>query len=76
VPKIAVAIIHGVGKQNPDFAEPMKQELLERFVERIGEQSADPAGEIVIEPIYWAPALQNPRTNSGNGCVRAATWTI
>lgn len=60
MPKIAVAIIHGVGKQNPDFADAMKQELLARFVEHIGDRAANPADEVVLQPIYWAPALQEP----------------
>jgi hypothetical protein len=58
--KIAVAIIHDVGKQNPDFAEAMKHELLERFVDQISDQTANPANEVVFQPVYWAPALQEP----------------
>jgi hypothetical protein len=56
--KIAVAIIHGVGKQDPNFAEGIAQELRERFAKQVGKRGADPASALVIEPVYWAPVLQ------------------
>ncbi|MBI4558825.1 MAG: hypothetical protein HY706_14680 [Candidatus Hydrogenedentes bacterium] len=56
--KIAVAIIHGVGKQDPNFAGGMIDELTDRVAELLRGSSDDPAGEFVIEPVYWAPVLQ------------------
>lgn len=58
--KIAVAIIHGVGKQDPDFALEMREELQERFLGLTGVPAADPADMIAFRSIYWAPALQEP----------------
>lgn len=56
--KIAVAIIHGVGKQDSNFAEGIKQELIERFSSEIKDKVQNPEGQLVIEPVYWAPVLQ------------------
>ena len=47
---IAVAVIHGVGKQKPDFAEEIKAKLIERFVERLPSKIPNPHTQIVIEP--------------------------
>ncbi|MGH7360793.1 MAG: hypothetical protein ACREJI_04180, partial [Candidatus Methylomirabilales bacterium] len=57
--KIAVAILHGVGKQDPHFADGIAQELRDRFAKQVGNRVADPASELVIQPVYWAPVLQN-----------------
>ncbi len=60
--KIAVAIIHGVGKQDKDFAAGMSQEITDRFANHIRKKTnkiQNPSEELVIEPIYWAPVLQN-----------------
>lgn len=34
--KIAVAVVHGVGKQDPQFADDMAQELREHFAKHVG----------------------------------------
>ena len=60
--KIAVAIIHGVGKQDRYFADGMSREITDRFVNHIRKKNnkiQNPSEELVIEPIYWAPVLQN-----------------
>lgn len=57
--KIAVAVIHGIGKQELDFANGMIEELRERFAGHLESVVEDPAVQLLIEPIYWAPALQN-----------------
>ena len=56
--KIAVAIIHGVGKQDEHFADGMKAELQQRFASQLPSAVLFPEAEIVIEPVYWAPVLQ------------------
>lgn len=60
--KIAVAIVHGIGNQTPDFAEGTMAELRSRFSKLVGGQTPDPAAEIVMEPVYWAPELQDQET--------------
>lgn len=50
--KIAVAIIHGIGKQDPEFAA----EISEALITACGEEYRD---ELVIEPIYWARVMQD-----------------
>ncbi len=57
--RIAVAIIHGVGKQDPNFADGMAQELKDRFAREMGKKLKDPASELAILPVYWAPAVQD-----------------
>ncbi len=57
--KIAVAIIHGVGKQDKHFADGMKANVMERFAEYLPGNVRSPKEEIVIEPVYWAPVLQS-----------------
>lgn len=56
--KIAVAIIHGIGSQDPDFARETIEELTDRFAKLIGAQSPNPPAELVMRPVYWAPELQ------------------
>ena len=60
--KIAVAIIHGVGAQNAKFAEPMAEEITERFAKQLPKTVENPKGELVIVPIHWAPVLQTAQT--------------
>ena len=55
--KIAVAIIHGVGKQDPNFADGMAQDLRDRFAKQVGND--DSGSQLAISPVYWAPVLQN-----------------
>jgi hypothetical protein len=55
---VAVAIVHGVGKQRPDFADELKAKLIEQFVERLPGKVPNPHTQLVIEPIHWAPAIQ------------------
>ena len=51
--KIAVAIIHGIGKTPPDFADKMIQDLRARF----GGHGAD-THDLVLKPVYWSPLMQ------------------
>ena len=51
--KIAVAIIHGIGKTPPDFAEGMKADLLRRFTNA----GANP-NDLIMKSVYWSPVLQ------------------
>lgn len=51
--KIAVAIIHGIGKTPPDFADEMITDLHDRF----GEENAE-GKDLVIKPVYWSPLMQ------------------
>lgn len=50
--KIAVAVIHGIGKQDPTFAASISAALLVGCSEVCGT-------DVVIEPIYWAQVLQH-----------------
>jgi len=50
--KIAVAVIHGIGHQGPDFFEKIKA-AIERHC------GSDRAKDILFEPVYWAPVTRN-----------------
>jgi len=54
--KIAVAVIHGIGEQKPDFADEMIIRLREQFVNQDRKHLS--GAELVIKPVYWAPVLQ------------------
>lgn len=49
--KIAVAIIHGIGKQDPTFAKKITDALNLRCRDVCGE-------DVIIESVHWAPVLQ------------------
>lgn len=49
--KVAVAVVHGIGKQTANFAEKMMTELTQHF-------GPETLGDIVIRTVFWAPVLQ------------------
>jgi hypothetical protein len=49
--KVAVAVLHGIGKQTPTFADKMIKEISSRCRKTCGD-------DIVIRSIYWAPVMQ------------------
>ena len=61
--RIAVAIIHGIGRQTPDFAYEMVKELKEEFskrIKKIDPSINDPSSLLVIKTICWAEVLEDP----------------
>ncbi len=54
--RLAIAVIHGMGEQEQDFAADMIVELNGR----VGGLGKDPA-EIAWEAIYWANFLAHPQ---------------
>ena len=57
VADVAVAIIHGMGSQNPNFAE----DTIEELEDNLTDMGHDP-GRVAFQSIYWADILQ-PRQN-------------
>lgn len=55
---VAVAIVHGIGRQREDFASAIILQLRRRVAQKLG---ADPAQapRFFFQPVYWAPVLQN-----------------
>ena len=49
--KIAVAVVHGIGNQAPEFADKLEEALQRICQGTCGE-------DVVIKPVYWAPAMQ------------------
>ena len=50
--KLAVAIIHGIGRQPPNFADGIIEEIKDRFAGLIGQASPDARAELEMEPVY------------------------
>ena len=50
---IAVAIVHGTGRKEPDFADEMIDILHEKFPAHLSTDEKNNAN-LVIEPVYWA----------------------
>jgi hypothetical protein len=57
--KLAVAVIHGIGKPDAHFADAMIAELRLRFAAAIGGRSPNPGAELVAKPVLWAPVIQD-----------------
>lgn len=60
--RVAVALVHGVGIQGSDFAEPMIGALTDRFAEELDMSREEAADELVFEAVHWAPVLQREQT--------------
>lgn len=56
---IAVAVIHGVGRQGSDFAEGLIDKVKDRFAELISGLGHNPDEMLVMEPVLWSPVLEN-----------------
>ncbi len=65
--KIAIAVVHGIGKANPSFADPshadfisgMAPRLRKAFAKALGQPFEQVGNDLEIEAVYWAPVLQN-----------------
>jgi pimeloyl-ACP methyl ester carboxylesterase len=55
--QLAVLFIHGVGSQDPLFADPMAADILGRFAARAQLSHAAAADALVFQSVYWAPVL-------------------
>lgn len=59
MPKIAVAVVHGVGQQGTDFADKFIARVTARFCEVLDGYTDSPADELVMDGVCWAPVLQD-----------------
>lgn len=57
--KIGVVIIHGVGDQQEDYAEPVIARLQRAFAELLPRSTPNPEEELQAVSIYWAPVVQD-----------------
>jgi hypothetical protein len=73
---VAVAIVHGIGRQKEDFASAVVQQLQRRIVQQLGEGPQD-APRFFFQPVYWAPALQNEEDDLWNRLRKGGSlrWT-
>jgi hypothetical protein len=56
--KIAVTIIHGVGRQKDNYAEKVAFLLKKMFLEKIKKLGYGTIDGLVIEPVYWAEVFE------------------
>lgn len=56
--RIAVAIVHGIEIDDPEFAATPTKLLEEGFTQAVGRDAPDPRDALVVEPINWAPHLE------------------
>jgi len=64
--ELAILVIHGMGSQDPDFAEPMINELNQR-VDDLGRDSS----EIAWRSIFWADILEPRQQKYFNSAKRS-----
>ena len=53
--KLAVLFVHGVGIREPDYARSAIRELRKEFARSTNGAAA--ADDLLIESVYWAPAV-------------------
>lgn len=57
--KVAVAIVHGIGRQAPDFADALTAKLQRIWRKRLMRDGYDPCRiPIVVKPVYWAEIVE------------------
>jgi hypothetical protein len=56
--KLAIALIHGIGRTKPGYSASMQRALTRRFAKGIRGALPDPASELVFEEVNWSSALQ------------------
>lgn len=57
MPKVGLAVLHGMGDQKTDFAEDFVRKVERRFARQIQAHSSHPASEIVIQRVFYADIL-------------------
>ena len=60
-PKLAVALVHGVGMPTPDFADATIALLKARAAERAEKAGVEPP-EVEYEPVFWSDVIQARET--------------
>ncbi|MFC7370618.1 chemotaxis protein [Fictibacillus iocasae] len=56
--KIALAVLHGIGKQDELFSEQFSYRIRKKFVENLPPFVQNPENELVIQPIFWGSVFQ------------------
>ncbi|WP_150271271.1 chemotaxis protein [Paenibacillus tepidiphilus] len=67
--KLAVIVIHGLGKQHEDFASAFIKDLYKSFAQISGEDN--PEDRIVIKPVWWASVFAEREEELKNRLVGA-----
>ncbi len=56
--KLAIVLIHGIGRTEPGFSASMQRALTRRFARGIRGAVPDPGSELVFEEVNWSSAIQ------------------
>lgn len=67
--KIAIAVIHGIGKAREEFSDPNDPNFLsgivplikQVFSDNLKDYVSDASSELIFEPVYWAEVVQEPQ---------------
>jgi hypothetical protein len=60
--KIAVAVVHGMGRKTPGFHLKFKSLLEKQFQQELGSENPKAAQDLVVEPVDYADVMQNDET--------------
>ncbi len=55
---IAVAIIHGIEIDDPEYWKPVRRLLREEFEKALGRHAPDVDEALIIKPVFWAPYME------------------
>ena len=55
--QLAIAVVHGIGKQEPHFWTGMAKDLTARFADAVKITKKEAGETLVFQPVYWAPVL-------------------
>src|SRR5881296_4550259 len=70
---VAVAIVHGIGRQKEDFASAIIQQLRTRVRQQLGGNPQE-APRFFFQPVYWAPVLKTEEDELGSRLAKGEVW--
>jgi hypothetical protein len=75
--KIALLLIHGIGKQDENYAHQITYDLKKHFVGNLQKAGVkNPAAELVIEAVYWAPVIQKAEDKLWNSLKKGGSMNF
>jgi len=59
---LAIVFLHGIGRTEPGYSEPMRRALVRAFAPRTGQPEREASAHLVFEEVNWSPVLERPET--------------
>ena len=63
---LAIAFLHGIGRTEPGYSEPMRRALTRAFAWRVRRSEREASAELHFEEGNWSPVLERPETELWN----------